>query len=556
MPLSSPLPEAVRQQVRRELAARGVTTDEAAAPLLHGNWRKPATPPLAEFVRSCLIIEKEGESGTGLIPFTLWAEQEAALEVVQREPFLVWPKGRQIGATWLELAAMLHAARFGGNRLMNIARQSDEYAQDGIRRVLILAGYDPNSDPPNLRVLPESPMPEAWRPKIVAKTTRSLTLANGSRFEAKTATRSIARGDAAYWTLCDEYAFWPWPEKQLAALEHGASRVHVVSTGENEEDAFHQLYIVAVRGQGKWRPHFTSASADPRRDAEWFRINVDEAASPDLARRELARSVEDVFRPATGNYFKRFSRETHVREFSLVPDWPVTYGVDFGFVHPVCLWIQTAPSGQPFVFAEYLPEEIPTPEFAEGIKATEADVLGILEVKHLLDQLELRQPDLFRELRKPLFVSDSTHALKLLEILREEQQSLALVVDEYGDIQGLVTISDVMSVVLGRLQAGEEHDEEALVVERHDGSLLVDGGLHIDELRELTGERLTDAEEHDYHTAAGLVIAHFGRIPHVGEHFMLGMWRVEVVDLDGPRIDKLLLQRLPDVRDGGDDDGT
>lgn len=183
-------------------------------------------------------------------------------------------------------------------------------------------------------------------------------------------------------------------------------------------------------------------------------------------------------------------------------------------------------------------------------------MLGILEVKHLLDQLELRQPDLFRELRKPLFVSDSTHALKLLEILREEQQSLALVVDEYGDIQGLVTISDVMSVVLGRLQAGEEHDEEALVVERHDGSLLVDGGLHIDELRELTGERLTDAEEHDYHTAAGLVIAHFGRIPHVGEHFMLGMWRVEVVDLDGPRIDKLLLQRLPDVRDGGDDDGT
>ena len=189
-------------------------------------------------------------------------------------------------------------------------------------------------------------------------------------------------------------------------------------------------------------------------------------------------------------------------------------------------------------------------------RGDDSDVLGILEVKHLLDQLELRQPDLFRELRKPLFVSDSTHALKLLEILREEQQSLALVVDEYGDIQGLVTISDVMSVVLGRLQAGEEHDEEALVVERHDGSLLVDGGLHIDELRELTGERLTDAEEHDYHTAAGLVIAHFGRIPHVGEHFMLGMWRVEVVDLDGPRIDKLLLQRLPDVRDGGDDDGT
>ena len=182
----------------------------------------------------------------------------------------------------------------------------------------------------------------------------------------------------------------------------------------------------------------------------------------------------------------------------------------------------------------------------------DSDVAGTLEVKTLLDELGKAAPELFRDIRPPLFVSESTHALKLVEILREEQQSMALVVDEYGDIQGLVTISDVMDAVLGRLQAGEAHDEEALVVEREDGSLLVDGGLHIDELRELTGERLADAEEHDYHTAAGLVIAHYGRIPHVGEHFPLGLWRVEVVDLDGPRIDKLLLQRMPDARDGSD----
>lgn len=184
----------------------------------------------------------------------------------------------------------------------------------------------------------------------------------------------------------------------------------------------------------------------------------------------------------------------------------------------------------------------------------DSDVAGMLEVKTLLDELGKDVPELFRDIRPSLFVSESTHALKLLEILREEQQSLALVVDEYGDIQGLVTITDIMDAVLGRLQAGEPHDDEALVVEREDGSLLVDGGLHIDELRELTGERLADAEEHDYHTAAGLVIAHFGRIPHVSEHFQLGLWRVEVVDLDGPRIDKLLLQRMPDARDGDDDD--
>ena len=188
-------------------------------------------------------------------------------------------------------------------------------------------------------------------------------------------------------------------------------------------------------------------------------------------------------------------------------------------------------------------------------RGSDSDVAGTLEVKTLLDELGKDTPELFRDIRPPLFVSESTHALKLVEILREEQQSMALVVDEYGDIQGLVTISDVMDAVLGRLQAGEAHDEEALVVEREDGSLLVDGGLHNDELRELTGERLAVAEELDYHTAAGLVIAHFGRIPHVGEHFQLGLWRLEVVDLDGPRIDKLLLQRMPDARDGDDAGG-
>lgn len=371
-PKLSVSPATPRERARALVA--GLSDAQIAAYLASRTSER--TPPLADFVSHCLIVAKEGETESGLVPFTLWPAQREALAVVEREPFLVWPKGRQIGATWLELAAMLHAGTVAGNRLFNIARQSDEYAQDGIRRLLILAGYDPNSDPPNLRVLPESTMPEAWRPQIVGKTTRSLTFANGSRFKAKTATRSIARGDAAYWTLCDEYAFWPWPEKQLAALEHGASRVHVVSTGDGEGDAFHKLYQTAARAQGKWRPHFTSAAADPRRDAEWFRQNVDEAASPDLARRELARSVEDVFRPASGNYFARFSAATHVREFAIVANWPLTYGVDFGFVHPVCLLLQQSPAGQPFVVGEYLPEEVPSPEFAAGIVAYQRQLLA------------------------------------------------------------------------------------------------------------------------------------------------------------------------------------
>ncbi|HEY5805318.1 MAG TPA: hemolysin family protein [Lysobacter sp.] len=183
-------------------------------------------------------------------------------------------------------------------------------------------------------------------------------------------------------------------------------------------------------------------------------------------------------------------------------------------------------------------------------RGNDSEVLGILEVKSLLDRLDEKAPDLFKQLRAPLFVSESTHAMKLLEIFREEQQSLALVVDEYGDISGMVTVADLMDAVVGRIhstmsQSGEAEDDNSPVVERSDGSYLLDGSLPIEDLRELIGGgRLPDEDEHDFHTAAGMVIAHYGRIPYVGEHFDWSHWRIEVVDLDGPRIDKLLLQRI------------
>ncbi|MGN6153802.1 MAG: hemolysin family protein [Lysobacteraceae bacterium] len=185
-------------------------------------------------------------------------------------------------------------------------------------------------------------------------------------------------------------------------------------------------------------------------------------------------------------------------------------------------------------------------------RGSDADVLGVLEVKSLLERLESRAPELFKTLRPALFVSESTHALKLLEIFREEQQSLALVVDEYGEVTGMVTVNDLMGAVIGRLQSGETPDAGALVLTRDDGSLLVDGSLPVDELRELIGHALPHTEEHDYHTAAGMVIAHFGRIPNTAEAFEWAGWRIEVVDLDGPRIDKLLLSRV-DRRDADED---
>ena len=187
---------------------------------------------------------------------------------------------------------------------------------------------------------------------------------------------------------------------------------------------------------------------------------------------------------------------------------------------------------------------------------SDADVVGILEVKSLLDRIDRVDDagfDLFKYLREALFVSESTPALKLLEIFREENQSLALVVDEYGDISGLITVNDLLEAVIGRTRSGEGSDATPLVVTRDDGSVLVDGSVTSDTMRELLGGiRLPDEEEHDFHTAAGMVIAHFGRIPNTGEWFEWEGWRIEVVDLDGPRIDKLLLQKLPEP--AGDDD--
>ena len=110
-------------------------------------------------------------------------------------------------------------------------------------------------------------------------------------------------------------------------------------------------------------------------------------------------------------------------------------------------------------------------------RGSDSDVIGILEVKTLAGRVSADNNDLFRELRPALFVSDSTNALKLLEIFREEQQPIALVVDEYGDIQGMVSLNDLIGAVLGRAQATESSADQPLVVEREDGSWLVDGRL-------------------------------------------------------------------------------
>jgi putative hemolysin len=182
-------------------------------------------------------------------------------------------------------------------------------------------------------------------------------------------------------------------------------------------------------------------------------------------------------------------------------------------------------------------------------RGSEQDVAGVLQLKTLTDAFAGKPVDLFRHLSPALFVPEAAKAVSLLEKFRETETPLALVVDEYGDIQGMVTLNDLLAAVFGRM-AQSADSGEAPITERDDGSWLVDGRVGVDDLRELLGlSRLPLEEEQEFRTAAGLVTAHFGRIPRSGEFFESAGFRFEVVDLDGARIDKLLIARVATAED-------
>jgi len=188
-------------------------------------------------------------------------------------------------------------------------------------------------------------------------------------------------------------------------------------------------------------------------------------------------------------------------------------------------------------------------------RGDESDIVGVMEVKSLLGGMTQGAPELFRILAKPLYVPATARALDLLEEFRDAETPMALVVDEYGDIEGLVTLNDLLAAVVGASQLGHGNGEEsAPIVTRADGSWLVDGSLSTDDLRELLHvDRLPGEEDHDFHTAAGMMMTALGHVPQVGETYEWQGIRFEVMDLDGARIDKLLVVPAPASEEAGDE---
>ncbi len=171
----------------------------------------------------------------------------------------------------------------------------------------------------------------------------------------------------------------------------------------------------------------------------------------------------------------------------------------------------------------------------------EADtIIGVIIVKDLFDALTDGEVQDIRSLVQAVpIVSDATGALDVLKLIQASTVHMALVFDEYGHFEGVVTSGDLLEAITGAFQ--EEGGEEPPYVTRADGSFLVSGWMPIDEFADKIGGPVN--RNADYETVAGFVIDAMGRLPSVGEVLEKDQWRFEVVDLDGRRIDKLLVTR-------------
>ncbi len=173
------------------------------------------------------------------------------------------------------------------------------------------------------------------------------------------------------------------------------------------------------------------------------------------------------------------------------------------------------------------------------------NVLGFVRVTDLLSQMLENQPlDLTRSLRRPLFVPESTSALRILEMFKQTGTHIGIVVDEYGVIQGLVTLNDILLELVGDIPM-VDHQDEPQVIQREDGSWLLDGMLEVEEffkLFEIQG--LVQPHQGNYHTVGGFVITHLSRIPSVTDSFEWQGLKIEVVDMDGNRVDKVLVMPI------------
>jgi putative hemolysin len=171
-------------------------------------------------------------------------------------------------------------------------------------------------------------------------------------------------------------------------------------------------------------------------------------------------------------------------------------------------------------------------------------LVGVVQVKHLLDAVLSEAPfDVRAAVRTPLFLPDTVTVLRALEVFKSTKEALALVVDEYGDLEGLVTLHDILQALVGELPGGTDSDPR--VVRREDGSWLFDGMVTLDEVKQALRIARLPGEDADFHTLGGYLMARLNRVPMVADRVLAGGFRFEVVEMDGRRVDRVLVVPEP-----------
>lgn len=201
-------------------------------------------------------------------------------------------------------------------------------------------------------------------------------------------------------------------------------------------------------------------------------------------------------------------------------------------------WVSLADS------PETVLSEIRASAHSRILVATEGDLdgdIGVVLKKDLLDACLSDQPlDLKAHVKQPVAIPETMSLLKALALFKSTSLHMALVVDEFGSLQGAITPLDLLEMIAGDFPENHE-DDETRFIRRDDGSWLIDARLDIQELNDHLGENFE--AEGGYHTVAGLILDRLGRIPSEGEHLTIGGFDLEIVDMDGSRIDKVILKR-------------
>jgi putative hemolysin len=186
-----------------------------------------------------------------------------------------------------------------------------------------------------------------------------------------------------------------------------------------------------------------------------------------------------------------------------------------------------------------------TPYSRFPVRAKAGNIVGVVHLRDIAVRCLGGRPfDLRSSMHKPIFVHESAHALKVLESFRRTGMQMALVVDEYGTVEGVITLTDILQAIVGDIASEEKHDEPLVVPGEEGSSWTVEGMLPVDELKALLHIRQLPGERAGrFQTLGGFAMAHLRRVPEVGDNFECCGYNFEIVDMEGHRVRKVLIKK-------------